>query len=135
MSTQIAPMLAVSDTERAIEFYKDAFGATELWRLMNGPHGVAGLSIQGAPLFLASESPTHGTRSPDIVGHTTVRIELFVDDPYEVHQHAVTAGCIEKDPVQEHQYPVVGPSAFTRMVQSRIVDPFGHIWLIGKILE
>lgn len=67
----------MSEGKAAIEFYKAAFGATVLWSLDDA---VAGLSIQGAPRFLAEESPPHGTRSPSSVGFTTVRIELFVED-------------------------------------------------------
>jgi PhnB protein len=135
MSTQISPMLAVSDGNKAIEFYKKAFGAEELWRLESGAHVVACLSINGAELFLATESPDYGTRSPDLAGFTTVRIELFVEDPYEVHNQAVTAGASEKEQVKERNYPLVGKRPFKRMLQSSVVDPFGHAWLIGKILE
>ncbi len=73
-------MLAVSDGNAAIAFYKAAFGASLLWHL-DGGHVVAGLSIDDAPFFLAHESPPHGTRGPASVGFTTVRIELFMDDP------------------------------------------------------
>ena len=132
--TQIAPMLAVSDAARAIEFYERAFGAKVLWRI-GEEHIVAGLSISGAQLFLASESPEHGTRSPDTIGHTTVRIELFVDDPYETHRRAVAAGAIRKDPVRENSYPTHGPEPIKRMLQGSVLDPFGHMWLIGKVLE
>lgn len=86
MGTEISPMLAVSDGNTAIEFYKAAFGATLLWHLDAGGHVVAGLSINGAKFFLAHESPPHGTRGPASVGFTTVRIELFVDDPVAVHR-------------------------------------------------
>ena len=84
MTTQISPMLAVSDGNAAIEFYKTAFGATVLWHLEGGGHVVAALSINGAPFFLAHESPLRGTRGPASVGFTTVRIELFVNDPATV---------------------------------------------------
>ena len=84
MTTQISPMLAVGDGNAAVAFYKAAFGATVLWHL-DGGHAVAGLSIDGAQFFLASESPPHGTRSPASADFTTVRIELFVDDPVAVH--------------------------------------------------
>src|SRR6478735_2533533 len=103
MTTAIAPMLAVSDGNAAIDFYKAAFGATLLWHL-DGGHVVAGLSIDGAPFFLASESPPHGTRSPDSAGFTTVRIELFVDDPIAVHKRAVAAGASNHSPVLEHEH-------------------------------
>jgi PhnB protein len=135
MATQISPMLTVSDGVQAIKFYKNAFGAAELWRIEAGGHVVAGLSINGAQLFLASESPGHGTRSPDLVGHTTVRIELFVDDPYEAQNRALAAGATEANPIREHSYPMSGPRPINRMLQGVVVDPFGHRWLIGKVLE
>ncbi len=94
MATQISPMLAVGDGNAAVEFYKAAFGATLLWHLDGSGHVVAGLSIDGAKFFLAHESPPHGTRGPASVGFTTVRIELFVDDPIAVHRQALAAGAV-----------------------------------------
>src|SRR5437899_10909031 len=123
-------MLAVGDGKAAIEFYKAAFGATLLWHL---DEAVAGLSIDGANFFLAQESPPHGTRGPASVGFTTVRIELFVDDPVAVQRKALAAGAIEHSPVEEHEHATTGP--IRRMLQGAVVDPFGHVWLIGKILE
>ena len=92
--TQISPMLAVNDGNVAIEFYKAAFGAQVLWRL-GEDDVVAGLEIDGAKFFLASASPEYGTRGPSTAGFTTVRIELFVDDPVAVHKKAVAAGATE----------------------------------------
>ena len=134
MKTQISPMLAVSDGNAAIAFYQAAFGAALLWHL-DGGHVVAGLAIDNAPFFLAHESPPHGTRSPASAGFTTVRIELLVDDPVGVHQRALAAGAIDHSPVREHEHTTVGPRPIRRMLQGAIVDPFGHMWLIGKILE
>jgi PhnB protein len=127
-------MLAVSDGNAAIEFYKAAFGAIVLWHL-DGGHVVAGLSIDGAQFFLAHESPPYGTRGPDSAGFTTVRIELFVDDPVAEHKRALDAGAIEHSPVNEHTHETVGPHPIKRMQQGAVIDPFGHLWLIGKILE
>ena len=132
MKTQISPMLAVSDGTAAIAFYKAAFGATVLWDLDGA---VAGLSIDGAPFFMAHESPPHGTRSPASVNFTTVRIELFVDDPVAVHRRAVEAGATDHSPVKEHTHTTIGPHPITRMLQGAVVDPFGHLWLVGKILD
>jgi PhnB protein len=134
MATQVSPMLAVSDGNAAIAFYKAAFGAALLWHL-DGGHVVAGLSIDGAEFFLASESPPHGTRSPSSAGFTTVRIELFVDDPIAVHKRALAAGAVEHSPVNEHSHATVGPHPIKRMLQGAVLDPFGHMWLIGKFLE
>lgn len=125
-------MLAVSDGKAAIEFYKSAFAATLLWSLDDA---VAGLSIHGAPFFLAHESPPHGTRSPASAGFTTVRIELFVDDPVVVHRQALAAGATEHSPVEEHTHQTKGPHPISRMLQGAVVDPFGHMWLIGKFLD
>jgi PhnB protein len=134
MTTRIAPMLAVTDGNAAIDFYRAAFGATLLWRL-GDDHVVAGLSIDGAPFFLAHESPPHGTRGPASAGFTTVRIELFVDDPIAVHRQAVAAGAAGHSPVREHAHTTTGPHPIGRMLQGAVIDPFGHIWLIGKFLD
>jgi len=134
MATQISPMLAVRDGDAAIDFYKAAFGAEILWHLGKG-HIVAGLAIDGAKFFLAHESPEYGTRGPDSAGFTTVRIELFVDDPVAVHRQALAAGATEHSPVIEHQHTMDGPHPIKRMLQGAVVDPFGHLWLIGRILE
>lgn len=125
MGTQIAPMLAVSDG-------KAAFGATLLWSLDDD---VAGMSIHGAPFFLAHESPPHGTRSPASAGFTTVRIELFVEDPVAVQRQALAAGATKHGPVEEHTHETTGPQPIRRMLQGAVLDPFGHLWLIGKFLE
>jgi len=135
MATQISPTLAVSDGAAAIEFYKAAFGASVLWSLEAGGHIVAGLSIDGARFFLAQESPRYGTRSPSSVGFTTVRIELFVDDPITVQTRALAAGAVEHSPVNEHTHHTAGPVPIKRMLQGAVVDPYGHMWLIGRILE
>ena len=131
---QISPMLAVADGSAAIEFYQAAFDAEMLWRLGSGADVVAGLSIRGAPFFLAHEAPPYGTRGPAGAGFTTVRIELFVDDPAAVQSRALAAGAVERSPVAEHQHSTVGPRPIARMLQGSVVDPFGHIWLIGKFL-
>jgi PhnB protein len=118
MPTQISPMLAVSDGNAAILFYKAAFGATVLWSL-GDDHVVAGLSINGAEFFLATESPEYGTRSPSSAGFTTVRIELFLDDPIATHKQALAAGAIEHSPVLEHTHEPTGPRPVKRNASRR----------------
>ena len=135
MATEIAVMLAVNDAETAVEFYKKAFGAELYWTVGDSGHMVAGLAIGGARFFLATESPEFGTKGPLAVGFTTVRIELFVDDPRVVQSKAVAAGATQRSEVKEHKYPVVGPKPIGRMLQRAVVDPFGHMWLIGKFLD
>jgi PhnB protein len=135
MATEIAVMLAVTDAKAAVEFYTKTFGAEVHWTVGGDEHMVAGLAIGGARFFLSAESPEFGTRGPLAAGFTTVRVELFVDDPVAVHAKAVAAGAKLHSEVKEHKYPVVGPKPIGRMLQGAVVDPSGHIWLIGKFLD
>jgi PhnB protein len=135
MTTEIAVMLAVNDAQGAVEFYGRAFGAEVDWTVGGDEHMVAGLAIGGARFFLATESPEFGTRGPLGAGFTTVRIELFVDDPVAVHARALAAGAKLHSEVKEHNYPTVGPKPIGRMLQGAVVDPSGHLWLIGKFLD
>jgi PhnB protein len=132
-STQISPMLAVSDARDMIEFYKAAFGAIENWRIDGGGHVVCGMSIDGAEFFLASANPP-GTRSPRDVEGVTCRIELFVDDPHAVYERAVAAGATPGEVPKERAHPTVDGGTF-RMIQGGVADPSGHTWLIGRFLR
>ena len=115
------PFLAVRDTKAASRFYAEAFGATVVQEF--GPVFV--LEIDGFHVGLAPEAPELGTPSPESVGATTVRISLHVDDPDGVAAQAVAAGATLRFPVEDQPYG---------MRQGRVVDPFGHHWLIGKAL-
>ncbi len=84
---------------------------------------------------MAQESPRYGTRSPSSVGFMNVRIELFGDDPITVQTRALAAGAVEHSPVNEHTHHTSGPVPIKQMLQGAVVDPYGHMWLIGKILE
>ena len=132
MSTSISPMLAVRDAAAAIDFYEAAFGAVERWRIDAGGSIIAGLEIDGAPVFLAEENPPR-TSGPGTVGTTTVRIELFVDDPVAVHARAVAVGATPGGEVSHHRHDTVDGGVF-EMLQGGVVDPFGHVWLIGRFL-
>jgi uncharacterized glyoxalase superfamily protein PhnB len=117
----ISLMLAVPDARVAADWYRRALGATELWNLGS----VVGLEIAGAPFFLA-EPESNGWVSPTEIGTTTVRVEVFVDDPDTFVQHAVTAGANgTADPVRNHEMP------WGTHRQGGFFDPFGHLWLVG----
>jgi len=123
--TTIAPWLCVRASARAVEFYKAAFGASELFRMGEGDSVVARLSIQGAEFWLSDESPEHHNYSPESLGGITVRIILTVPDPDAVFARAVKAGAKEVYPVtEEHEWRI-----------GRVVDPFGHHWEIGRPLS
>jgi uncharacterized glyoxalase superfamily protein PhnB len=114
-------MLAVEDAPVAAEWYVSALGASELWSLGS----VRGLDIGGAPFFL-HESNGKGFASPTVIGCTTVRIEVFIDDPDLFIEKAIAAGAVVSDDgVQNHHAPwgVHRQGSFT--------DPFGHVWLVG----
>jgi PhnB protein len=118
-------MLSVRNGARAVEFYKSAFGAIEVYR-MEDPGGsvVARLAIEGAEFWLADESPEHENFSPKSLGGATVRMILTVPDPDAMFARAVAAGTREVYAVEEAYGWRLG----------RVVDPFGHHWEIGHPL-
>ena len=119
----ITATLSVREWARAVEFYKAAFGATELYRVDGG--GVAQLAVDGAEFWVAEESPAHENFSPQTLGGCSVRLLLIVADPAAVCARAVGAGAKQVAPVaDEHGW---------RM--GRIVDPFGHHWEIARQLS
>ena len=125
--TELYPFLAVRDVARAVEYYAAAFGAVEEGERLSAPDGrqVGVLLIGGQHVGVATEAPELGTPSPETAGATTVRISLEVDDPDAVAARAVAAGGSEMFPVADQPYG---------MRQGRVVDPFGHHWLIGRPL-
>src|ERR1700724_239391 len=125
-NTAISPMLSVRNGARAIEFYKAAFGAGELFRL-DAESGavVARLSVGAAEFWVADESPEHLNFSPESLGGGTVRMVMTVEDPDTAFDRAVAAGATEVVPVSNNYGWRLG----------RIVDPFGHHWEIGKPLS
>ena len=122
----IAPMLSVRQGARAVEFYKSAFGAEEVYRVEDpGGAVVSRLSVNGAEFWVADESPQHANFSPESLGGGTVRMILTVADPDASFDKAVAAGATQVVPVEEAYGWRVG----------RVVDPFGHHWEIGRPLS
>lgn len=122
IKTSIAPWLSVSDTAKALDFYKAAFGATEMYR-MEEPEGVlqvARLSIDGAEFWISSAEPDAGA-----VGGGTVRMILTVANPDALFVQALQAGATEIFPVGEEYGWRLG----------RLADPFGLHWEIGYQLS
>jgi PhnB protein len=123
----VQAQLSVQDGRAAVEFYRSAFGATELFR-----HGgdetshevVAQLEVCGATFWVEDESPAHGNFSPATLGGATARMLLVVEDPRAVLARAVDSGAEAISPVTEEHGWLLG----------RVVDPFGHHWEIGKPL-
>jgi PhnB protein len=122
----IAPMLSVRGGARAVEFYKAAFGASEVFRI-ESPDGavVARLSVNGAEFWVSDESPEHGNFSPESLGGGTVRMVLTVPDPDAMVPNALAAGAREVVAVKNEYGWRLG----------RVADPFGHHWEIGHPLD
>lgn len=109
-----------------MEFYKAAFGATEIFKI-ESPDGavVAQLAVGASEFWVADESPEYKNFSPESLGGATTRMVLTVDDPDTVYARAVGAGAAEVSPVQDQDYGWrVG----------RVMDPFGHHWEVGRPL-
>jgi PhnB protein len=118
----ISVMLIVPDAAAAVDWYRRALGASALWDL----GGVAGLSIGGAAFFLHEVNPDNPAEvSPDTAGTTSVRVEVFVDDPDAFVERAVATGAAPGSAVEDHRVPwgVHRQGGFT--------DPFGHRWSVG----
>jgi uncharacterized glyoxalase superfamily protein PhnB len=124
---EIYPFLAVKDVDAAVAFYAAAFGATEEMERVVAPDGpqVALLVIEGQHVGVATEAPDLGTPSPETVGATTVRISLHVADADASQARALKAGAREMFAVADQPYG---------LRQGRVVDPFGHHWLIAHPL-
>jgi PhnB protein len=117
----ISLMLAVPDAPAAVEWYMRALGATLLWSLGS----VAGVEIEGAPFFLG-EPARNAWTSPLEIGSTTVRVELFCDDPDNMIKRALEAGATgNMEDIRDHQAP------WGVHRQGHFTDPFGHLWLVG----
>jgi PhnB protein len=124
--TTITPVLTVRNAAAAVDFYKRAFGATEVSRVTNpGDRIVADLTIDGAPFRVVEEVPEAFNVSPETLKGTSVRLNLFVADPDAVAEQAIAAGATEVFPIADQEYG---------LRQGRFADPFGHHWLIGRPL-
>lgn len=121
----VAPMLSVRNGARAVDFYRVAFEAIEVFRVED-PAGsvVSRLSVDGAEFWVSDESPEHANFSPESLGGGSVRMILTVPDPDAVFATALAAGAREIVAVQEAYGWRLG----------RVVDPFGHHWEIGRPL-
>jgi PhnB protein len=122
------PYLIVKGAAQAIEFYKKAFGATELMRMPQpgGKIGHAEIKIGDSPIMLADESPDVGAHSPQSIGGSPVSIMLYVEDVDRIFSQAVAAGAKVKRPVADQFY---GDRT------GGIEDPFGHLWYIATHKE
>jgi PhnB protein len=120
--------LTVKDAPAAIEFYKKAFGATEVMRLV-GPGtkiGHAEIRIGNSAIYLSDEFPEYGAVAPQTTGSSPVKMDLRVDDVDSFATHAVAAGAKEVRAIQDQFYG---------MRTGQVADPFGYVWNVSTVLE
>ena len=124
---RVQAQLSVRNGRAAVEFYRVAFGAHEMFRFGGTDdleEVVSQLAVGDAMFWVEDESPPHGNFSPETVGGATSRMLLIVDDPDSVVARAVAEGATVVSEVgDEHGWRL-----------GRIDDPFGHRWEIGHPL-
>jgi PhnB protein len=122
------PYLIVTDANAAIDFYHNAFGATEYVRLADPSGKVmhAEIRIGNVPIMLADEFPGMGYRSPTTLGGSAVSILLYVDDVDASFEAAIASGATVTMPVQDQ---------FDGDRRGTLSDPFGHVWLLAMKQE
>lgn len=124
----VNPYLCVSDAARAIEFYKEAFGATERMRMEapGGKIGHAEIVIGDSIIMLADEHPELNFRSPKTLGGPSSHFMIYVEDVDARIEQAVAAGAKLVKPVKDEFYGDRSGS---------VEDPFGHLWYISTHME
>jgi PhnB protein len=124
----VTPYLIIKGAGDAIEFYKKAFDATELFRfpMPGGKIGHAEIRIGDSPIMLADEFPEMGYKSPQSLGGSPVSLMIYVTDVDTIFNQAVAAGATVKEAVSDKFY---GDRLGT------VTDPFGHIWHVSTHKE
>jgi len=123
----LTPYLIIDGATEALEFYKKAFGATELFRMEHqGKIGHAEMKIGDSPFMLADEQPGMPWKGPKALGGTPVSLMIYVDDVDTIYKQAIGAGGVEVKPVQDQFY---GDRSGT------LTDPFGHVWTVATHKE
>src|SRR5437773_5479536 len=121
----ITPHLIIRDAARAIEFYKQAFGAKEIAR-MPGPDGKsimhAEIQIGDSILMIGDENPQFGCKSPLNLNGTPITLHIYVENVDDVFQRAVKAGAQVSMPVEDQ---------FWGDRYGKLQDPFGHQWSVA----
>jgi PhnB protein len=124
----VAPYLAVKDGVKALEFYKEAFGAVEAYKLVmpDGRLGHAEIRLGDSVIMLSDEFPEYGGKAPPTLGGSPVSIHVYVDDVDAFVKRAVAAGAKERRPVADQFY---GDRS------GQVEDPYGHLWWIATHKE
>lgn len=124
----VTPYLIIEGAGEAIEFYKKAFGAKELFRFP-GPEGTVGhaeIKIGDSPIMLADAFPAMGYKGPKSLGGSPVSLMIYVENVDTIFNQAVQAGATVKEAVSDKFYgDRIGS----------LIDPFGHVWHVSTHKE
>lgn len=124
----VTPYLTVHDCAKAIDFYKRAFDATEVYRMAGPPGKIAHAELQigDSRVMLSDDMPGSDCRSPQLLGGTTANIFLYVKDVDSVYNKAVSAGAKSVAPLAD---------MFWGDRYGRLADPYGHSWSLATHKE
>lgn len=124
----VTPYLIVQGAAKAIDFYKRAFLAKELFRMEAGEGKIAHAELQigSSRIMLADEHPEMNARGPESFGGSPVSFCLYVENVDEMFPRSITLGAVELRPLKNQFY---GDRSGT------IKDPFGHTWTISTHVE
>ena len=124
----VTPYLIIKGAADAIDFYKKAFGATELFRMPqpDGKVAHAEIKIGDSPIMLSDEHPEMGYVGPTTIGGSPVSLMIYVDDVDTIFKQAITAGGEQLKPLQDQFYGDRSGS---------LKDPFGHVWHVATHIE
>jgi PhnB protein len=123
----LTPYLIIDGAAQALDYYKKAFGATELFRMERGEKiGHAEMKIGDSPFMLSDEHPEMGFRGPKALGGSPVGLMIYVDDVDVVFKQAIEAGGVETRAIEDQFY---GDRSGT------LTDPFGHVWTVATHKE
>ena len=124
----VTPYLSIVGAAQAIDFYKKAFGAQELYR-MPGPDGKVGhaeIQIGDSRVMLADEEPSMGSFGPKSIGGTPVGLLIYLENVDKVFEQAIAAGSKVLKPLKDQFYGDRSGS---------LEDPFGHKWHLATHME
>src|SRR5688572_28263870 len=123
----VTPYLVIDGAAEALEYYKKAFGAIELFRMDHeGKIGHAEIKIGDSPIMLSDEHPQMGYVGPQTLGGSPVSLMICVDDVDKTYPQAIAAGGQELKALQDQFY---------RDRSGTLKDPFGHIWTVATHKE
>jgi len=124
----VTPYITVRGAAKAIEFYKQAFGAIEIMRyaMPDGTIAHAEIKIGDSPVMLSDEMPAFGNRGPESLGGASGGLMVYLPNVDEAFAQAVAAGAKVFKPLQDQFYGDRSGS---------VTDPFGHVWTLSTHIE